>query len=207
MKDIKQFFATTTGKVISIVVILVIGISIGGASSGRSNNSVNNPAPQSANQIEASTTNNPVTVQTDTVTPVVKKTVTTKAVVSAPAPVSTPVPTAPAPVVTVVAPTLSWHTAYTYSGHGGIKTPLFSLQGNKQRIDYQCSVVDPSNPYGADFNGIITAPNGYPNDVFAGLVDCPINKSTYEYSLSPNQYYLNLDGSNSSYSVTVEDYY
>jgi hypothetical protein len=57
------------------------------------------------------------------------------------------------------------------------------------------------------FNGTIDTTTGFGGDVFAALVTCPTSNTTYEYSLSPGQYYLDLSSDNDFYSVTVEDYY
>ena len=117
--------------------------------------------------------------------------------VSTPTPTPTVVPPPPPP------PLASWHTAYTYNSSANIHTPPFSLQGKQQKIDYTCSVSD-----GFDwFNGVIdSVSSDQPaSDVFASIVTCPTSTSTYEYSLPPGQYYLDLSGG--SYTVTVEDYY
>lgn len=108
-----------------------------------------------------------------------------------------------APNVTTQA---TWHTVYTYANSVTIHTPTFSLQGQRQKISYTCSITDSSTPDNG-FNGIIHPVTGYNDDTFAEMVTCPTNNTTYEYSLSPGQYYLDLSSVNASYSVTVEDYY
>ena len=105
------------------------------------------------------------------------------------------------------APPASWHTAYTYSSSATIHTPPFSLQGQQQKIAYTCSLADSSNTYGSTFNGIIQSITSYQSDVFAWEVACPTSNSTYEYSLPPGQYYLDLSSTNASYTVSIEDYY
>ena len=104
----------------------------------------------------------------------------------------------------------TWHTAFSYSDTSGNNTTSFSLRGNQSRITYSCTTSDSSLNAGW-FNGIIEATDPsqpYPqSDNFATTVDCPINKTFNEYSLPSGQYYLHLDSWNSSYTVTIEDYY
>lgn len=113
---------------------------------------------------------------------------------------------APAPAQPA-APPATWHTAYTYSGSSNTNTQTFALQGQQQKIEYQCTVPESSDQETAWFNGTIQGTNGGGYDVFAYTVTCPTSNTTYEYSLSPGQYYLGLQPFNASYSVTVLDYY
>jgi hypothetical protein len=131
-------------------------------------------------------------------TPPAQTTYTTPngAVLNSEGQVVTPAPAAPA----------SWHTAYTYNASVTTKTPAFALQGQQQKISYTCSVADSGNTY-SNFNGVINSTANYSNDVFAWTVNCPSSNSTYEYSLPSGQYYLDLTSGNSSYTVTVQDYY
>ena len=123
---------------------------------------------------------------------------------SAPTPTPTPTPNP------VVKQTATWHTVFSYSDTSGNNTTSFSLRGSQSKITYSCTTSDSSLNAGW-FNGIIEATDPsqpYPqSDNFATTVDCPINKTFNEYSLPSGQYYLHLDSWNSSYTVTIEDYY
>ena len=134
--------------------------------------------------------------------------------VSAPKPVAaTPVASAPTQPTTPVIPTppatpAVWHTVYNDSDESQTNTPPFTLKGTQQKIDYSCTVLDSTNPY-SSFNGSIESTQGLYSgyDNFAYVVNCPTSNATYEYSLSPGQYYLDLGPDNAHYTVTVEDYY
>ncbi|MDE1969994.1 MAG: hypothetical protein KGI50_00200 [Patescibacteria group bacterium] len=100
----------------------------------------------------------------------------------------------------------SWHVTYTYGSATTVNTPPFALQGEKQRIDYTCSVPDSSYSVNS-FTGVIRSVSSYQMGIIANDVTCPASNSTYQYSLPPGQYYLDLNSLNTSYTITVEDYY
>ena len=100
----------------------------------------------------------------------------------------------------------TWHTASTYSDVQGATTSPFTVQGSQLKITYSCTVSDTSDTT-SWFNGVIESTDGSNSNVFANTVNCPGGDTTYVYQISPGQYYLDLSNWNSSYTVTVEDYY
>ncbi len=102
----------------------------------------------------------------------------------------------------------TWHTVQTFNGSDNLNTPSFSMQGGQWRITYSCNVADNSDST-SWFDGKIEPVSGYAlyNDTFAQEVNCPTSNTSYIYSVNPGQYYLEMTPWNSSYTVTVEDYY
>ncbi|MFZ1075683.1 MAG: hypothetical protein WAN50_04910 [Minisyncoccia bacterium] len=98
-----------------------------------------------------------------------------------------------------VTSTATWHQAFTFSGSGTSLTnsPQFTLHGKEQRIDWSCSVVDASLDI-SNFGANIQATQDYSGDSIASDETCPTSKTTYEYDLSPGQYYLQLGPTNAS---------
>ena len=177
--------------------------------------SVNSQSPSSNVVVPPSTTDTPPAApQSAVVTP----TSTPKQKVAMPASASgSAVVNSSNNEVAPPAPAASWHTVYTYSNNTDIQTPPFSMQGKQWRITYNCALANSTNPY-SSFNGVIDSINGGlsgggDGHVFANNVTCPTSNTSYVYSfdfggsLKPGQYYLDVGGYNSSYSVTVEDYY
>ena len=97
----------------------------------------------------------------------------------------------------------TWHTVYTYSNNTSVQTPTFAMEGNQWRITYSCTASAIS---GSQFNGFIQTASDNGGQSFASFVTCPSTQTSYIYSQTPGQYYLNLIA-NTSYNVTVEDYY
>jgi hypothetical protein len=117
-----------------------------------------------------------------------------------PPPPTPPPPTPPPPPP----PGPTWHSAYSASAQNEQVTPPFPLQGSRQRVSYTCALVGGAT-WGW-FAGIIESSPAGEYDKFADSVVCP-DSGTFEYTLPPGQYYLDLDTNNPSYVVTVEDYY
>lgn len=159
----------------------------------------------STNQADSATT--PAPTPTSTPAPTSTYTTPSGAVVDQNGNVVSSGTTAPTTPSSAPSTSATWHTAYTYSGNSDVNTPPFALQGQEQKIEYQCTVPESDDQESAYFGGMIQSTTGYDGDAFANTVACPTSNTTYEYSLSPGQYYLDLEPINASYSVTVLDYY
>jgi hypothetical protein len=112
----------------------------------------------------------------------------------------------PAPQVSPPTPK-TWHTETTYSNNADTQTAPFAMQGSEWRITYSCSPSDSSISSNAFYGDIDSTGSNGNSETFALGVTCPKTNTSYFYSESPGQYYLDLKDVNASYNVTVEDYY
>jgi uncharacterized protein YxeA len=98
----------------------------------------------------------------------------------------------------------TWHTVTTVNSDKEWNTPAFSMQGTEWRITYSCTSTS-----GLFFGSIVSILDTYhAGEIFALDVNCPTDATpSYYYSESPGQYYLTFKPTNSTYNVTVEDYY
>lgn len=209
MNDIKQFFATTTGKIVSVVILLIIGISIGSATTSKPSDSVSNvtipPSVPITNQVQTPTTSPAVTIIVPT-QPVVKKVPTPTPVITPPLVVSTPVVVTPPPTpAPIPIPTKSWHTVYTISSSDTKQTPPFNIQGSQWRVTWSCSYISSQYPTTPTIHAYSVT--GYSSDTVADPSTCPSTDTTYLYG-GPGTYYFKISiYSATTITATVEDYY
>jgi len=101
----------------------------------------------------------------------------------------------------------TWHSIFTYSGNTDVKTTSFKTVGDKWKITYSCSSIVESTRTSVLY-GMVKPVSGYDSEVFASDVPCPtFNSISYAYDKKPGEYYLDMGPINSSYQVSVEDYY
>lgn len=104
---------------------------------------------------------------------------------------------------------MSWHTIIAINNSNKfLNTPAFSMQGTEWRITWSCSLINKPLGEGGFAASIASVINNSGHN-FAIGDDCTSGTTTptYYYGEKPGQYYLRLGPTNSTYSVTVEDYY
>jgi hypothetical protein len=178
-------------------------------------NATSNNSGSSSSAQAIPTVSTPVVTTSTPTSPAPENTAPAKQVKAVAAPVQpstpTPAPVAIAPtpapaLVTPTAPTASWHTAFTYSNNVDSKSPPFSMQGSQWRITYTCSLTDSSTDTNI-FGGFIWPINSNTYAESWDYMNCPTTNTSYGYTETPGQYYLDVRDTNATYTITVEDYY
>jgi hypothetical protein len=103
----------------------------------------------------------------------------------------------------------TWHTAFTYSNSVGfITTQPFNLQGSQWRITVSCNPTENEGPGTTRFTAYINSVASGGSDGVAADSYCTQNPNvSYLYNNDPGQYALQVASVNSTYIVTIEDYY
>jgi hypothetical protein len=211
---LKEFFSSSAGKVLAVLLIVFVGIAIGSIKKDTPQPVVQNVPEQSKQQ--PSEVTNDTTVVTEPVavvkpTPVPQQKVAPKKSVTAtPTPVVAPTPTptpqsTPTPVVTPK----DWHIVGTFNGTSNNNTESFGMKGTKYRFTTTCYPLDTSIPTSTVYGTIRSTAgftSGYEN--FENGLECPIVAHiSYVYAQNPGDWYLAMQSINAKYVVTVEDYY
>lgn len=212
---LKEFFSSSAGKVLAVLLIVFVGITIGSIKKDTQQPVVQNVPGQGEQQSpevinDTSVVTQPVAVVKPT--PAQQQKVTPKkSVVITPTPVatSTQTPTPPQPTPTSVAVTKDWHIVGTFNGTSNNNTDSFSMKGAKYRFTTTCYPLDTSIPTSTVYGTIRSTAgftSGYEN--FENSLDCPIVAHiSYVYAQDPGDWYLAMQSINAKYVVTVEDYY
>jgi len=210
---LKDFFSSSAGKVLAVLLIVLVGVAIGSIKKDTPQPVVQNVPQQSEQQSPEVANDTPVVTQPVAVvktSPVPEQKVAPKKSVVAPTPVVTPTPTpTPQPAPTPVAVSKDWHIVGTFNGTSNNNTDSFSMKGAKYRFTTTCYPLDTSIPTSTVYGTIrstIGFTSGYEN--FENGLECPIVAHiSYVYAQDPGDWYLAMQSINAKYVVTVEDYY
>ena len=211
---LKDFFSSSAGKVLAVLLIVFVGIAIGSIKKDTPQSVVQNVPEQSEQQSPEVANNTPVVTQPVAVvkptTATQQKVAPKKSVIVTPAPVVAPIPTPQVvPTPTPVAVAKDWHIVGTFNGTSNNNTESFRMKGAKYRFTTTCYPLDASIPTTTVYGTIRSTAgftSGYEN--FESGLECPIVAHiSYVYAQDPGDWYLAMQSINAKYVVTVEDYY
>lgn len=216
---LKDFFSSSAGKVLCVVLLIFIGIAIGSIKKTSPQTVAENTSQESSEQVPVPTESAPVTTQpiiTNSPASVSEQKVVLKKSVTAttsktpvvPVPTTTPSPQAD-PTPTPVTSSKEWHIVKTFSGTSNTNTDSFSMKGTKYRFSTTCYPLDTDIPTSSVFGTIRSTAgftSGYEN--FENSLHCPVVAHiSYVYAQDPGDWYLAIQSINNKFVITVEDYY